>query len=684
MQLGIIIVMFLTNLITKSSSASVFQTIDSINDMEIPFDTQTIEIFDNLFSLYGTITPQGKVLALSGKIFEKTFLDPNLLIGQKLTETVFWQSSDQNYRMITDAVEAACKGIMSKTILEFRINKEEKRFIELNLCPFFEENKVSRKIKHIFLCGTDVTAREKEIEFYKRRSEQLLYAAESAEVGLWFWDLVEGKIFSTPKCNEFFYLSPYESIMYPDFLETVYPDDRQNLIEVFLESQKHGTEYDVEYRVFDSAGNIHWLSTRGKTYLNSEGIPANMMGVIRRITDRKIADEELSRVYALERKARDEAEYANRTKDYFLALVSHELRSPLNAILGWTKILLTKEVSNVIRQNALETIERSALSQSKLISDLVDSSRIASGKLRLELRSMNLFDTLNTVYNSQKPMAETKKVSLKFNFDAKNVPVFGDLIRLQQVFLNLLTNALKFTPEGGTIQINLATNEKEVSVSFKDDGQGISAEALPQIFRQFSQGDQTITHNQGGLGLGLSIVKILVEKHEGTVTAHSEGIGQGASFKVNLPLFIHPNIVSKENKEIADTKEMPLKKLKILMIEDDMDSREVLQLFLEHNGAVVESAESAADASLIFEKEGNNFDVIISDLAMPIEDGYSLISRIRRFPAEKGGKIPALALSAFAAKDCRERAFSSGFQKYHTKPFEPDLLIKDILGLIGE
>jgi PAS domain S-box-containing protein len=652
--------------------------------MEIPLDVQTIEIFNNLFSLYGTITPHGKVLTLSGKIFEKTFLDPNLLIGQKLTETVFWQSSEQNYRMITEAVEAAGKGIMSKTILEFRINKEENSFIELNLCPVYDETEENRKLKHIFLCGQDVTGREQEIEFYKRRSEQLLYAAESADIGLWFWDLVEGKIFSTPKCNEFFELSQYETINYPDFLETVYPDDRQTLIDVFLESQKAGTEYDVEYRVLHSDGIIHWLSTRGKTYLDSEGNPVNMMGVIRLITERKNADKELSKVYALERKARDEAEDANRTKDYFLALVSHELRSPLNAILGWTKILLTKEVDNSVRQNALETIERSALSQAKLISDLVDSSRIASGKLRLELRPMNLFDVINTVYNSQKPMAESKNINLDFQFDAENTPVFGDLIRLQQVFTNLLTNALKFTPEGGNIRINLTADENQVSVSVTDDGQGIGAETLPQIFRQFAQGDQTNTRDQGGLGLGLSIVKTLVEKHEGTVTAQSAGIGQGSVFTVNLPLFVSQNNLSAQPERAAGSDEMLLANLKILMIEDDPDSREVLQLFLEQNGAMVKSAESAAEASMILEKTESKFDVIISDLAMPNEDGYSLISRIRRFSAEKGGKIPALALSAFAAKDCRERAFSSGFQKYHTKPFDPDLLISDILGLIGK
>lgn len=672
--------MFQTNQQANSSTAKTFQAAKLNKTMEFPLDIQAIEILKNLFAIYGTISPQGKVLALAGNIFDKTFADPNDLIGHNLTETVFWQSSDANFRMITDAVEAAGKGITSKTVLEFRISKEEICFIELNLCPVYDAD--SRNIKHIFLCGQDVTAREMEIEFYKKRGEQLLYAAESAEIGLWFWNLVEEKLYSTPKCNEFFEISPFDVLSYNDFLEVVHPDDRQSLVETFLESQRNGSEYDIEYRVIHSGGNIHWLSTRGKTYLDSEGKPINIMGVVRQITDRKNADKELSRVYTLEKKARDEAEEANRAKDYFLAFVSHELRSPLNAILGWTKILLTKEVDEKMQRNALETIERSALSQAKLIGDLVDSSRIASGKLRLEMRPINLFDAVNTVFNSHKPTAETKKINLAFNFNTESATVFGDLIRLQQVFTNLLSNALKFTPESGNIQINLTVDDEKVLVSVKDDGQGINTETLPRIFRQFSQGDQTIARDQAGLGLGLSIVKTLVEKHQGTVTASSEGIGQGSVFTVSLPLYIPIKSVSNEKTESRNLDGMPLANVKILCVEDDLDSREVLQLFLEQNGAAVESVGSAAEAMAVLEKNNQSFDVIVSDLAMPNEDGYSLISNIRQFPSEKGGKIPALALSAFTTKENKEKAFASGFQKYHTKPFQPDLLIDEILDLI--
>ncbi len=660
-----------------------FQTLMPIKDMKFSLGAETAEVFNYLFALYGTIDSNGKVLTLAGRIFEKTLTDPQLLIGHKLTETVFWQSSEYNFRLINDAVEAACKGITSKTILEFRINKDEKIFIELNLCPFFDETGGFRSIKHIFVCGQDVTAREKEVEFYKKRSEQLLYAAESAEIGLWIWDLVEGQIFSTPKCNEFFEVSPHGAISYPEFLDVIHPDDREELVEIFLESQKNGTEYDVEYRVLHSDGSIHWLTTRGKTYLDLEGKPLNMMGVARQITERKNADSELSRVYELEKKARDEAEDANRSKDYFLAFVSHELRTPLNAILGWTKILLTKQVDDETRKSALETIERSALSQAKLISDLVDSARIASGKLKLELLEINLFEVVNTVFNSQKPAAESRNINLKFDFDSNEICVFGDVIRLQQVFNNLLTNALKFTQEGGNIQINLTTDSKEVSVSVTDNGQGINAETLPRIFRQFSQGDQTTSREQAGLGLGLSIVKTLVEKHEGIVAASSEGIGKGSTFIIKLPLINSKNESNSNQKEAEpDSEKMPLANVKILFVEDDTDSREVLHLFLEQSGATVESVESAAKALEILEKSENDFDIIVSDLAMPTEDGYSLLSRVRSLPSGKKSTIPAMALSAFSAKENKEKAFLCGFQKYHTKPFEPDLLINEIISLV--
>jgi len=406
-----------------------------------------------------------------------------------------------------------------------------------------------------------------------------------------------------------------------------------------------------------------------------------MTSVVRKITEEKLEAEELSLVYDRERRARDEAVEANRSKDLFLAFVSHELRSPLNAILGWAKILLTKTVDDETRRNALETIERSAKVQTKLINDLVDSARVASGKIRLELRPTNLYEVIKVSFNSQKPIAEASNLNYTFAADKDDINVFGDAGRLQQVFSNLISNAIKFTPGGGSVGVVIRTGNDVAVVTVEDTGRGISQNSLPNIFRQFSQADNSDT--RGGLGLGLSIVNTLVSKHGGTVIAHSDGQGLGSRFTVTLPISAASRAQAAPA-EISPAKDRPLEGLKIVLVEDDPDSREVLQLFLEQNGADVQSTDSAQTAiNLLAGSSEGPPDLLISDLAMPNEDGYTLIGRVRDLPKEKGGSIPALALSAFASVESKQRAVEAGFQRYSTKPFEPDHLIPDILELVG-
>jgi signal transduction histidine kinase/ActR/RegA family two-component response regulator len=639
----------------------------------------TEEVLESLFAFFGTLSAEGFVLSLKGKVFEKTETNPELLIGQRFSETVYWQSSEFTSSVLEKAINEAASGQKPQTLLDFRINAEEKLIIELFLYPLEDGEK-----RQIFFCAQDVTTREKEIEFYRQRAEHLLYAAENADIGLWFWDLVEDKIFSTPKCNELFEVPASEPITLLSIADMVHPEDAERVEKALTESQTYGKEYDSEFRIIHSDGSVHWIATKGKTYLDAEGKPFSMMGVVRGITEKKTASEELSKIYEREKRARDEAEEANRTKDFFLAIVSHELRSPLNAILGWTKILLTKNVDGDTQRNALETIERSARSQAKLIEDLVDSARIASGKLRLEFRPTNLYEVVKNVYNSQKPSAEAKEIALEFNADRPKIHVFGDMVRLQQIFTNIVSNSIKFTPERGEIVVNVSVNNGHVTVSVKDNGQGISAEALPRIFRQFAQGDEKTSGDRSGLGLGLSISKILIEKHNGTIKAQSAGIGQGAEFIVELPLLLTDDEISAEIKKVSPKEEKFLQNVKILIVEDDPDSRQVLQLVLEQSGAEVRSAESALVAlNTLAASKKDLPDVIVSDLAMPVEDGYALINKIRKLPENEGGKIPAIALSAFAAGENKQKAFKLGFQKYHTKPFEPDVLIEDILQVLG-
>lgn len=646
--------------------------------MEMSLNNQSQAIFQNVFAFFGTLTSEGFVLSLEGKVFERATTDARLLIGQKFSETVYWYASEHTAEILENAVAEAAKGTPSKSLLDFRLSADEIIKIEFYLHSISVDGV-------IFFCAQEVTSRENEIEFYKENSERLLFAAENADIGLWFWDLAEDKIYSTPQCNRLFELGALEIFTFRKFLDVVHPEDLERVKAALEESQINGKEYDIEYRVVYADGNINWIAARGKAYLDTAGNPHTMMGIVRKVTDKKLANEELTKIYDREKKARSEAEEANRAKDFFLAVVSHELRSPLNAILGWTKILLNKQVDEKTHRNALETIEKSARAQAKLIDDLVDSSRVASGKMRLEMRALNLCEVVEGIYLAQLPAAAARKINLQFKADRENVTVFGDSVRLQQIFSNLLSNALKFTSDGGTIEIKVETAANHAQVSVIDDGQGIDAESLPAIFRQFQQGDNQTSRNRTGLGLGLSIVKILAEKHDGIVIAESAGIGRGATFTVTLPLDGAEIKETTGNLQKPPATSKPLANIKILIVEDDTDSREVLHLFLEQNGATVKSAESAIKAiTLLREAENDLPDILISDLAMPEEDGYSLIRRVRQFPIKDGGNIPAMALSAFASNEDKRKAFDAGFQKYHTKPFEPDALIEDIREVLNK
>lgn len=640
--------------------------------------TETRMIFHNAFDFYGALDHQGRVIELNGSIFEETSADPFLLKGQIFAETVFWQSSENTSKVLEAAIHDAAAGRKSKVLLDFRISSDKKIVVELSLLPITLDEG-----GNIFFHAQQVTDREDRVEYYKQEIEELLFAAENAEIGLWFWDLANDKIYSTPKCNEMFEVPAYDKLSYEKFMEVIHFEDRQRVAASLEKAHLNGTRYSEEYRVVYSDGRIEWVAAEGKSFLDAAGKPEKMTSVVRKITEQKIQAEALSIVYDREKRARDEAVDANRAKDLFLAFVSHELRSPLNAILGWSKILLTKNVDDETRRNALETIERSARVQTKLINDLVDSARVASGKIRLEFRPTNLYEVVKVSFNSQKPSAEANNLTYEFTSDNTSINVFGDAGRLQQVFSNLISNAVKFTPNGGDVSVDIRTTGDVAVATVEDSGKGISQDSLPNIFRQFSQADPANEESRSGLGLGLSIVNILVGKHGGTVVAESNGPGRGSRFTVTLPLSAAGRPGVTPEPVMPEKKEKPLDGIRIILVEDDPDSREVLQLFLEHNGAVVRSTDSAKIAiEMLTGSADGPTDLVISDLAMPDEDGYSMIGRIRELPEDKGGNVPALALSAFASMESKQRAVEAGFHRYNTKPFEPDQLIPNILDLV--
>ena len=384
-----------------------------------------------------------------------------------------------------------------------------------------------------------------------------------------------------------------------------------------------------------------------------------------------------------------ESQEASRLKDDFLATVSHELRTPLNAILGWSRMLRTNRFDAETASQALETIERNAKSQAQLIEDLLDVSRIITGKLRLDIRPVEPVSVINAAIDAVRPAAEAKNVRLKTVLDPWAGIVSGDADRLQQILWNLLSNAIKFTPKDGSVQVRLERVDSHIEIVISDTGKGIRPEFLPFVFDRFRQADSTLTREHGGLGLGLSIVRHLVEMQGGTVRADSAGENLGATFTVKLPLrVIHqePEIIQPERVEssVADVAfncPPELEGMRVLIVDDEEDARRLLLLVLEQCKAGVRACASVSEA--LAEVEEWEPDVIVSDIEMPGEDGYTFIRKLRAMEAERGGRIPAIALTAHARTEDRMRALSSGYQMHVPKPVEPAELAVVIASLTG-
>ena len=430
--------------------------------------------------------------------------------------------------------------------------------------------------------------------------------------------------------------------------------------------------------------------------LSHEGRVIGTLTIIEDVTERVAREAELqaqveqrSRLLSSEKLARNDAERANRLKDEFLATVSHELRNPLNAILGWAHMLRLGKLTEANAERAVETIYRNAQSQSQLVADLLDISRIISGKLRLDVRTIDLLSIVNAAIDSIRPAADAKGIRLQTMLDPAAGPISGDADRLQQIVWNLLTNAVKFTPKGGRIQVRVQRVNSHVEIVVSDSGVGINKDFLPYVFDRFRQADASTTRIHGGLGLGLSIVHQLVDLHGGSVSVASEGEGKGATFTITLPFVAvisdqkEPDaILPTHSGEVMSFEGLPsLKGLKVLVVDDEPDTRELIREVLKECGSEVilsRSAEEALDAL-----EQHRPDILISDLGMPEEDGFSLITKIRALPADRGGRIPAAALTAYARAEDRMRVLRSGFQFHLPKPVDSAELVTVIASLAG-
>jgi PAS domain S-box-containing protein len=388
-------------------------------------------------------------------------------------------------------------------------------------------------------------------------------------------------------------------------------------------------------------------------------------------------------LYEAERTARSAAESANRIKDEFLAVLSHELRTPLNPILGWAKLMRTRKLDQATSDRALETIERNAKLQTQLIEDLLDVSRILQGKLSLNFGLINLISVIEAAIETVRLSAEAKSIQIHTLFQSGVGQILGDANRLQQVIWNILSNAIKFTSSGGEVKIKLEQVASQVQICVTDTGKGIVPEFLPYVFDYFRQADGATTRKFGGLGLGLAIVRHLVELHGGTVEAESLGEGKGATFTVTFPCLQDESKGikdAKDNSSVVATQSLPLSGLEILIVDDDADMRDFLPFMLEQYGATIIVAASASEALTALSQSQPN--LMISDIGMPEMDGYTLMRHVRSLKPEQGGTIPAIALTAYAGEIDHQQAIASGFQQHISKPVDPEELVKAIGSLI--
>jgi PAS domain S-box-containing protein len=508
-------------------------------------------------------------------------------------------------------------------------------------------------------------------------------AIESAQLGTWDWNLITNQLIWDEGCKAMFGLPPEAESNIEVFFAGLHPDDKERLEQVVqwtLNPASSG-KYDVEYRTIGIQDGVErWIAARGQAYFDAANNPQRFVGTVVNITEQKRIEAEREQLLAREQAAREAADRANRIKDEFLAVLSHELRSPLNPILGWARLLQSGKLSEARRAEALKTIERNANLQTQLIEDLLDISRIMQGKLSLTAAPVSLSFVISAALETVRLAAEAKNIAIALDFDSEIALVSGDAARLQQAVWNLLTNAVKFTTNNGQVTVELRQLDRLAQIRVIDTGKGINPQFLPHVFEYFRQEDGSTTRKFGGLGLGLAIVRQIVEMHGGTVTAESQGENQGATFIIQLPLMQQATPLVPETIYTQANSETLLEKIQVLLVDDDTDTREFQTFLLEQNGAEVIATASGLEALQALDQLIP--DVIVSDIGMAQMDGYMLMQQIRSRLPEQGGTIPAIALTAYAAEIDQKRAMQAGFQLHLTKPVEPEQFVSAIVSLL--
>jgi PAS domain S-box-containing protein len=453
----------------------------------------------------------------------------------------------------------------------------------------------------------------------------------------------------------------------------IHPDDVRRHEAVYANAFERRQPFEIEYRLRRHDGQYRWVVEHAVPRDGADGSFAGYIGSCFDITERKYAEEQLRA--------------ADRQKDEFLATLSHELRTPLNAIVGWAHILRDTAPGSDTAKRAVDTIVRSARAQDRLISDILDVSRIIAGKLELSVSRVELPALIEAARDTVRPAAETKDVAVTFALDTTVGEFWGDPQRLQQVVLNLLTNAIKFAPRGGQVRVTLKAGDPELTITVEDDGPGINPDFLPHVFERFRQEDSSSSRRHGGLGLGLAIARHLTELHHGTISAANRQGGPGAIFTIKLPRHglrteIPQAVADPAGEAPAWAESVPdLKGIKVLVVDDEPDARDLVATTLRRCGATVLTAASAAQALQVFTRERPH--ALLSDIGMPEEDGLSLVRKIRSLPPDKGGQTPAAALTAYASAEDRVSVIRAGFQSHIPKPVHAAELAAVVASLVA-
>ena len=626
------------------------------------------KLIDSLSIYAGIITTDGVIVEVNQTALDFASLQSEDVLHQNFCDTYWWSYSTETKARIENAIKRAAAGESVRYDVVAQIAENNFIVVDLNIVPVFNKNE---EVEYLVASGIDISDREASKQALQQSEYELRLITEVIPQQVWTAS-PNGEIdYINQRWQEYIGCT-LEQIQRRGWSSIIHPEDSRRIQTTWAESIRTGKKYDMEARLRRSDGTYCWFLGRGRPLYNQEGRIIKWYGTNTNITRIKELEEEL-------RQQTEDLTEANQIKDEFLAIVSHELRTPLNPILGWSQLLATGQLSAEQTVKGFEIIQRNAQLQAQLIEDLLDVSRILRGKLNLDFAPLNLATIIKAALGTVQLAAVAKSIEIETELEPNIGRVLGDASRLQQIVWNLVSNAIKFTPQGGRISVKLEQSDRYARIQVQDTGKGIQPEFLPYVFDRFRQAESSSTRQYGGLGLGLSIVRHLSELHGGEVEANSPGEGQGATFNVKLPLMNIPTAESMDSEPASQSLELFRDRgLRVLVVDDELDSRDLLTFVLEQEGVEVTPVASA-DAALEA-LNSRTYALIISDIGMPQVDGYTLINQIRALP--QGKNLPAIALTAYAGEIDRQHSLNAGFDRHISKPVNISELLAAIAQLI--